>query len=128
MAVWATIVPAVISGLFGGGVASLVAPWSQWGVEKRRSDRQHRRDLIREWRTGIAALSSEKEALGTEWYESLRPHMSKDEILKVEGAYKPPQPRVSSVQADPGSPAVGRKPQIDVLARVVMRVEQQWGL
>jgi hypothetical protein len=126
--VWAEIIPVIISGLLGAGVASVVAPWSNWGVEKRRSDRQYRRDLIRDWRTGIASLSSEEQALGTMWYESLRPHLTQDEILKVEGEYVPPRPRTFVVPADPGAPAVGRKPEIDLLARAVTRVEQEWKL
>ena len=50
---WAQVITAIISGLLGAGVASVVAPWSNWGVEKRRSDRQYRRDLIRDWRDGV---------------------------------------------------------------------------
>jgi hypothetical protein len=126
--VWAEIVPVIISGLLGAGVASVVAPWSNWGVEKRRCDRQYRRDLIRDWRIGIASLSSEKQALGTGWYESLGPHLTQDEILKVEGEYVPPHPRTVVIQADPGSPARGRKPEIDLLARAVTRIEREWKL
>jgi hypothetical protein len=128
MIVWAEILPVLISGLLGGGVASVVAPWSNWGVEKRKDDREYRRGLIRSWRIGIAALSSEKEALGTDWYESLRPHLTGDEILKVEGEYVPPRPRSVVVPADPGTPARGRKPEIDLLARAVTRVEREWKL
>jgi hypothetical protein len=126
--VWTTVIPAIISGLLGAGVASVVAPWSNWGVEKRRSDREYRRGLIQSWRNGIAELTSEKEALGTGWYESLRPHLTSDEILKVEGEYVPPGPRTFVVPADPGAPAVGRKPEIDLLARAVTRVEREWKL
>jgi hypothetical protein len=63
-AVWTTVIPAIISGLLGAGVASVVAPWSNWGVEKRRSDRDYRRRLVQSWRNGIAELTSEKKALG----------------------------------------------------------------
>jgi hypothetical protein len=140
-AVWAQVITAIVSGLLGGGVGSVVAPWSYWGVEKRRSDRQYRRDLIRDWRNGIAKLTSEEQALGTGWYESLRPHLTQDETLKVEGDYVPPRTRmVESSLLDPPRqidiggpyqvthPAVGRKPEIDVLARAVTRVEREWKL
>jgi hypothetical protein len=126
--VWATVITAVITGLLGGGVASVVAPWSHWGMEKRRSDRAYRRGLIESWRDGIAQLTSEKEALGAPWYESLRPHLTQDEILKVEGEYIPPRPRTFVVPAPPGVPAVGRKPEVDLLARAVARVEREWKL
>lgn len=131
---------AIISGLLGAGVASVVAPWSLWGVEKRRSDRQYRRDLIRDWRNGIAQLTSGRSALGTGWYESLRPHLTQDEILKVEGEYVPPRTRtVETEDLDPPrqidfgryevtDPALGRKPEIELLARAVTRVEREWKL
>src|SRR5262249_19106927 len=112
---------AVISGLLGAGVASVVAPWSNWGVEKRKSDRECRRVLIREGRAGIAALDSAYDAVGTAWYESLRAHLTEDEILKVEGIYNP---RMAVVEPDPS--ARGRKPGIDTLARAVARIERNW--
>jgi hypothetical protein len=117
---------AIISGLFGllgGGVASLLAPWSRWGVEKRKSDREYRRGLIRAWRAGIAGLDSPYDAVGTEWYESLRMRLTDDEIREVEGVYLP---RTAVVEPDPSDR--GRKPGIDTLARAVARTEQMWKL
>jgi hypothetical protein len=105
--VWTAVIPAIISGLLGAGVASVVAPWSNWGVEKRKSDRQYRRDLVRDWRNGIAKLTSENEALGTGWYESLRPHLTQDEILKVEGEYVPPRRRPQTRQIEIDPPTTG---------------------
>jgi len=42
-----------VAGLFTGAIASLAAPWSQWGVEQRRVRHQRRTDLIAAWRAGI---------------------------------------------------------------------------
>jgi hypothetical protein len=117
---------AIISGLFGllgGGVASLIAPWSQWGVEKRRGDRQHRRDLVREWRNGLAQLESGQDAPGTEWYESLRPHLTDDEIRQVEPVR---HPRVVTISID--APIVARDAATNALAGAVARTEQGWKL
>ena len=114
-----------------------------WGVEKRRSDREFRRRLIGSWRNGIAGLTSEKKALGTGWYESLRPHLTQDEILKIEDEYVPPRTRTveepghlppRQLDIDMGGPyqvtdpAIGRKPEIELLARAVTRVEREWKL
>jgi hypothetical protein len=60
-----TIILSAVSGLLSGGVASVVAPWSNWGVDMRRSDKQYRQTLVESWRKGIAELATEKEALGT---------------------------------------------------------------
>ena len=91
--------------LLGGGVASLIAPWSQWGVEKRKSDREHRRGLVRAWQAGIAKLESAFEAVGTEWYESLRPHLTGDEVETVEGTYSP-----RTIVVEVGPSQRGRQP------------------
>ena len=52
--------PAIVAALIGGtaglatGVAgSLIAPWSNWGVEKRRIRLQRRQALVDDWRLGI---------------------------------------------------------------------------
>jgi len=39
-----TAITSGVFGLLGGGVASLLAAWSRWGEEKRKSDRQYRPD------------------------------------------------------------------------------------
>lgn len=44
------------AGLVTGAIGSLIAPWSQWGVEKRKLQRQSRVDLLAGWREGIAEL------------------------------------------------------------------------
>lgn len=44
------LVPAV-SGLVSGVVGSLIAPWSQWGVEARRERMKARRELLSEVRS-----------------------------------------------------------------------------
>jgi hypothetical protein len=51
-------------GLTTGILGSLVAPWANWGVEKRRLRRQARVDRITEWRAGVAdlRLAEEKNA------------------------------------------------------------------
>jgi hypothetical protein len=35
-----------ISGLITGAIGSLVAPWVNWGIEKRRKKQERRRELI----------------------------------------------------------------------------------
>lgn len=55
------IIVAAISagvGLATGALGSLVAPWANWGVEKRRLCRASRVERIQEWRSGVAALRS----------------------------------------------------------------------
>lgn len=48
---------AIISGIFGligGAVASLIAPWVHWGIEKRRDKMDRRRVLIDNTRYAVS--------------------------------------------------------------------------
>jgi hypothetical protein len=51
-AVWAGIIGG-IAGVITGGISSIIAPWANWGVEKRNQKLQHRRKLVEEWREMI---------------------------------------------------------------------------
>jgi hypothetical protein len=44
------------AGLITGALSSLIAPWSQWGVEKRRLTHQLRVEQVRTWRAGVEEL------------------------------------------------------------------------
>ena len=39
-----------VVGLIAGAIGSLIAPWVQWGVEKRRKKFERRTALIQRWR------------------------------------------------------------------------------
>jgi len=45
-----------IAGLISGVVGSLIAPWVQWAVEKRRNRQNYRRELIQSWRDTVTAF------------------------------------------------------------------------
>lgn len=50
------IATAAVTGLAAGGLASLIAPWAAWGIEKRRLRIVNRKDRIVEWRKGLGDL------------------------------------------------------------------------
>lgn len=103
-AIWVAVI-----GLGTGTLGSLVAPWANWGVEKRRERLTHRRALVKSWRHGISVTASVlpdmtlplwNEFLSTPWYLSLEPHLT-------------------------------RKPgpfELEHLTAEVQRLERQWGL
>lgn len=39
-----------LAGLISGALASLIAPWINWGIEKRRLRLQDRKELVDRWR------------------------------------------------------------------------------
>ena len=47
------------SGLVSGTVASLIAPWINWGVEKRKQKLEYRRQLVVSWRKMIEDVSKQ---------------------------------------------------------------------
>jgi hypothetical protein len=116
--VWTAVIGGV-SGLVSGAIASLVAPWANWSIEKRREDRRRRYDLLDSWRTGIASMpveASHDEYIRRDWYETLRPHLGKDVLGWLE------KPRTLIVRPETGR---GLK---DLFTGEVDRIESEWGL
>jgi hypothetical protein len=115
--VWTAIIGGA-AGLASGAVASLIAPWVNWGIEKRRLKRKRRYDLLDSWRAGIASWDGRDhtEAVGTSRYETLRPHLKNDVRGQVE--------RQRTVIIAPES---GRKLK-DLFTGEVDRIEHEWGL
>lgn len=89
---WPVIIGGV-AGLLGGALASLVAPWVNWRIERKRDEAQARRNRVAEWRAGIAReeqradaddASVAREYLRTDWYGSLRVYLSEATVDKLE--------------------------------------------
>jgi hypothetical protein len=94
------------AGLITGGIASLIAPWVTWGIEKRKEKLAYRRGLIAKWQVMLsdtippreftpdmheAAVSKGRlprgfgERLTTyPAYQSLRPYLSKETLAKID--------------------------------------------
>jgi hypothetical protein len=87
-----TVVLPPLLGLLAGTIGSLVAPWVNWGIEKRRIKDQHHRELVANWRvllhdvTDMGAYEAKKPGdIGIPWfilrvknhpyYPSLQPHL-----------------------------------------------------
>lgn len=72
------VVAAIVGGIAGfatGAVSSLVAPWSNWGVEKRRIRHLARIEMVKDWREGLnaAETTGQLDRLnGFQWYATLR--------------------------------------------------------
>jgi hypothetical protein len=113
-AVWTAIIGAV--GGFASG--SVVAAWANWGIEKRRLNRQRQYALLDSWRSGIASQGNagHTSALQTPWYETLRPHLAADVLARLE------QPNTIIVSL--GSPR-GTK---GLFTGEVDRIEREWKL
>ena len=73
------------TGIVSGALSSLVAPWAQWGVEKRRIDRARKAELLQQWRDGLTGYTANNPGappggfMSESWFLSLRPHLC-DEV------------------------------------------------
>lgn len=71
------VAAAIVGGVAGfatGAVSSIIAPWSNWGVEKRRIRHNRRIDMVEEWRQGLytAERGGDLGILNDfEWYRKL---------------------------------------------------------
>ena len=75
---WSIIVPA-IAGLLAGVVGSLVAPWVNWTIEKRREKMKYRREFIQRCREKIESADFDRFAFfATHEYLTLKQFLSPD--------------------------------------------------
>jgi hypothetical protein len=79
-----TILVAII-GLVSGAIGSLIAPWVNWGIEKRKLNLQRKSTLIDQWRQFIEGFDFENENFGnTTVYGAMRPFMEPVVVAKFE--------------------------------------------
>ncbi len=81
---WSILVPA-LAGLLAGVVGSLVAPWVNWGIEKRREKHKYRQAIVQRCRELVDRSEFSKQLLrsSTE-YKYLKPHISKTDADCIE--------------------------------------------
>jgi hypothetical protein len=82
----------IILGFIAGIAGSLIAPWVNWGIEKRRERLKHRRELITSWRKmvrEVAMMKDNSDCSLNELFErqepfySLKPHLSRKVISEL---------------------------------------------
>jgi hypothetical protein len=83
-----TIISAA-AGLIAGTIASLIAPWVNWGIEKKRMRRQKRQKLLTQLRVYLESSGSRTDILDQKEYLQLKRHMRQDTISKLEDGEPP---------------------------------------
>ena len=121
---WGAAVVGGVAGVITGGLSSLLAPWAQWRVERKRLQRAERVAAIREWRELIGLHQGEwldpPNPLATDHrYLALRSFMTADERRDVEEL-----PSSASLAAFDSVFRAGP----DAMRRAVDRLEREWGL
>jgi hypothetical protein len=85
---WATAIIAAVTGLGSGAVGSIIAPWSNWGVEKRRDKLTARRNQIAAWRKMVGRYVGQPgggdQIIHDPDYASLRRHLKRERLARLE--------------------------------------------
>lgn len=114
-----TIIAGLV-GLISGAIGSLIAPWVQWGVEKRRMRFERRTALIQSWREILSNDEFERGMLlNNPTYGSLRDLLTE----KVREQIERPS---NHVIINMGSPT--NNSDRDLLLREIARIEKSWDL
>lgn len=83
-----TIISGVV-GLIAGTIGSLVAPWVNWKIEKKRMRRSKRQGLLTQLRVYLESPSSRQNVLEEKEYLQLKKHMRKKVVSNLEKGGRP---------------------------------------
>jgi hypothetical protein len=85
MSAWTEIAVGVTTGLGTGVLASVLSPWAQWGVEKRRRQMDQRAAIIHGARRLVAERQPDdrSEILRDPRYLAIRPHLDPEVEAKL---------------------------------------------
>lgn len=73
-----------LTGLLAGAIGSLIAPWINWGIEKRKLRLTARRELITTARHSLEAGLKKNDFRESTIYSQLRPFLSEHTQKKIE--------------------------------------------
>ena len=77
------VIPAVV-GLVSGLIGSLIAPWVNWGIEKRRVNMEARRRFIADARAELQHNPDKEKFRDSVLYSRLHPHLSDQTSQEIE--------------------------------------------
>jgi len=124
---------AAASGAIAAVIGSLIEPWVQWAVERRRDRQKYRRELIQSWRELISEqvgktiqLPEIEDISHTSEYSMMKQHLSDASREWIETPWSKRIDYVKQV-----GPSAWRKEKMEYRRRLldeIARLEQDWGL
>jgi hypothetical protein len=111
-------VPAFV-GLVSGAVGSVIAPWVNWGIEKRRSRLEARRRFIADARAELQHNPDKKKFRESVLYSRLRPHLSERTNREIES---------DTVTVQTGGRGSGVNNFIPQVLDGILKLEARWKL
>lgn len=106
-------------GLVSGAIGSLIAPWINWGIEKKRLTRQARKELLELAYKQITDEVPRKEFSHGALFARLRPHLSEDVRRAIEDSR-------TTIVTSSGKSKVD--PYVEKLHADLHRLEVEWGM
>lgn len=111
------IIPAV-TGLIAGAIGSLVAPWINWRIEKKRKSFEYKQVLIKDVRHLVDAAESLEHILSSSHWGFLQAHLTKDELHSVSSG------RIVHLSDWPGMDELSMRKQ--TIGLMLSRLEKEW--
>ncbi|WP_145984909.1 hypothetical protein [Geobacter sulfurreducens] len=117
-----TIAAAIIGGLAGlctGVLGSLVAPWVQWAIERRRKEIEYKHKIIFEVRKLLDEKSTIDEIMASSYWGVIDAHLNSSERNVIFGEMR------IVVLGDISDPDIIKKREI---SKMLTRLESKWEL
>ncbi len=120
---WLEVLTAGATGLLSGAVGSIFAPWSNWGVEKKREKRAHQRRLVQSWYAMINSCrrNDDVELIEHKDYVILRAYLGDKMILKLEHSS-------THITISANAQGLSSNEELDMVLREIQRLERNWKL
>ena len=125
-----SVIVSAIVALVAGAIGSLVAPWVNWGVEKRRQRFERRKEMVESWRQLLRDVSE----FTVVENEDVR-YAPLIGLLSAHAAYFSLQPHLSQETRDAIEATRRRfwgcehvQIAFDLLVRDINRIERDWDL
>ncbi len=126
---WEAVIAGAVSGLGAGIVASLIAPWVQLAVERRRETRIHRRQLISHWRGLVARHHNPRKAdshiVDDPDFLSLRAHLRPEVRHRLD---LEPGTEARPLRVTTNVRGVRVNEDLDIITQEIDRLEREWKL
>ena len=117
---WITVITAAVSGGLFGAAASLLVPWSQWGVEKIRKREERRTGSVDRWREAVRTMNEDRTQFSeSAEYSSLR-HLLRPEVREFVES--------TGIQTQLGGRGSGTDNFAPQVFDEIARIEKEWEL
>ncbi len=125
------VIPAVV-GLLSGALGSLVAPWINWGIEKKKEKIKSRAQLIKDLREVLAKEEiTNREFRNMALYSQIKSYLSKGTVEAIEGSFHEGPGvvhRETVVMVVGGGRLAGANPFKNRTLDELTDLEKKWGL